>query len=179
MTGRLQKRVDREADPLPVYGEGSVDYSVRLCRLTDDFMRDYPLSRYPELLNSPGNTFIYLCLDISRQYSICIPFRSDIRHGDAYVFRKSRRAGHTRSGLDYTKIVLARNGRYLKREGVSVDRDEYREALKKLPGILDEVQRYVDGYIGHVTGIAPLHAREFERRYRYSTLPYFHDIMGI
>ena len=156
-----------------------MDYSVRLCRLTDDFMRDYPLSRYPELLNSPGNTFIYLCLDTSRQYSICIPFRSNIRHDDAYMFRKSLRSRRTKSGLDYTKIVLVNDGKYLNSEDIYVDQDEYEEVRSNLPRIVDEAVGYVDGYIGHITGISPLYAREFERRYRYSTLPYFHDIMGI
>ncbi len=39
-------------------------------------------------------------------------------------------------------------------------------------------------FIGHkkvflFTGTAPIHPRAFARKYQYSTLSYFHDIMGI
>ncbi len=60
-----------------------------------------------------------------------------------------------------------------------VDQDEYTETLKNIKRIVGEAVDYVDTYINHVTGKRPLHLREYQRKYQYSTLPYFHDIMGI
>lgn len=42
-----------------------------------------------------------------------------------------------------------------------------------------EANDYVDTCINHVNGTAPIHPRAFSRKYQYSTLPYFHNIMGI
>ena len=38
---------------------------------------------------------------------------------------------------------------------------------------------YVNDYVAHINGRQPLHPLEYEKRYQYSTLPYFHDILGI
>ena len=42
-----------------------------------------------------------------------------------------------------------------------------------------EALDYLEDYIHHVDGSRPLHPREYMRRYQYSTLPYFHDVMKI
>ena len=168
-----------EADPFFFSENDEMDYSADLYKLTYDFVRDYPPAQYPELLYKLERPFTCLLIDTHKDYFICIPFRSNIRHDDAYMFRKSLRSRRTKSGLDYTKIVLVNDGKYLNSEDIYVDQDEYEEVRSNLPRIVDEAVGYVDGYIGHITGISPLYAREFERRYRYSTLPYFHDIMGI
>lgn len=60
-----------------------------------------------------------------------------------------------------------------------VDQDEYTEMMKNLPTIVQEANDYVDTYINHINGTTPLHPRGFSRKYQYSTLPYFHDIMEI
>ena len=57
--------------------------------------------------------------------------------------------------------------------------DVYPEMMRNLPTIVREATDYVDTYINHVNGTAPIHPRAFARKYQYSTLPYFHDIMGI
>ena len=46
-------------------------------------------------------------------------------------------------------------------------------AIKK--GILE----YLDEYIHHVNGTNDLHPREFMRKYRYTSLKYFHSELGI
>ncbi len=84
------------------------------------------------------------------------------------MFRKSQRSRRTKSGL-------VNDGKYLNSEDIYIDRDEYEEVRSNLPRIVDEAV----GCVGHVTLTAPLYVREFDRRYRYSTLPYFHEIMGI
>ena len=60
-----------------------------------------------------------------------------------------------------------------------VDADEYSEMMVNLPRIAKEALTYVDTYIAHTTGIAKLHAKQYNRLYGYSTLKYFHDVMGI
>ena len=60
-----------------------------------------------------------------------------------------------------------------------VDQDEYNEMMTNLPQIVKEAVSYVDAYIAHINGTAPLHPKQFARIYGYSTLVYFHDIMGI
>ena len=57
--------------------------------------------------------------------------------------------------------------------------DEYVEMIKNLPAIVHDVIDYVDTYIRHINGTTPIHPKEFARKYQYSTLPYFHDLMGI
>ena len=70
------------------------------------------------------------------------------------------------SYLDYTTTAI-------------VDGDEYKEAITNLDKIARAATKYVDDYIAHVKGEKVLHPREYDRKYRFSTLPYFHDIIGI
>lgn len=45
--------------------------------------------------------------------------------------------------------------------------------------IVSSAVEYIDTYIKHMTGLAILHRREFERRYTFSTLKYFHNELGV
>ena len=42
-----------------------------------------------------------------------------------------------------------------------------------------EALEFVEEYVEHVKGIKLLHIREFDRRYRFSPLKYFHKELGI
>lgn len=85
----------------------------------------------------------------------------------------------SRSGLDYSKIVLIKDNKYFSSLQATVDQDEYNELRNHLPKIVNQVHAYVDTYMNHVTGIDLLHPKEYDRKYRHSTLVYFHDILGI
>lgn len=85
----------------------------------------------------------------------------------------------SKSGLDYTKIVLIKDEKYFDDKKAIVDQDEYNEVQIHLGEIVEEAVNYVNGYIAHVEKIEEMHPREFERKYKYSTLPYFHDILKI
>ena len=156
-----------------------MDYSADLYKLTHDFIEDYPLSRYPELLCKLERPFSCLLVDIHLDYYICIPYRSSINHNDAFLFQGTERSKRSKSGLDYTKIILVKDVRYLDGNNVIVDRDEYRETMENLSDIVVGAVTYVDDYIAHITGVRKMHPRIFHKKYRYSTIPYFHDIMGI
>ena len=56
---------------------------------------------------------------------------------------------------------------------------EYNEAMINMPKIVNDVIKYIDKYIRHVKGDILLKEKEFERNYKFSTLPYFHDVLGI
>mgnify|MGYP006926051535 FL=1 len=156
-----------------------MECSVKIYQLSAEFMRDYPTLKYPELMCKWGRPYSCLMIEAVFDYRICIPYRSSIHHKNAYLFTGTERSRRMRSGLDYTKIVLIRKESYLDPTKVVVDQDEYTETVRNIRRIAEEAVRYLEGYIQHVNGTKPLHPREYARRYQYSTLPYFHDIMGL
>lgn len=42
-----------------------------------------------------------------------------------------------------------------------------------------QVVKYIDGYVKAVSDFENADKKSFERKYKYSTLKYFHDILGI
>ncbi|MBP3678381.1 MAG: hypothetical protein J6I97_08565, partial [Agathobacter sp.] len=112
-------------------------------------------------------------------YFIAVPYRSEIAHKYAFHFKKSKRSRQHKSGLDYTKIVILDKTEYLDIKDAIIDRDEYNETMINLERIKEEALVFVEDYINHVNGTEKLHELEFERRYKYSTLKYFHKEMGL
>lgn len=157
-----------------------MDFESDLYLLSAKFIQDYSASTYPELMHKQGRPYTCLLIDSHDDYFICVPFRSDIRHNNAFMFRGTKRSQTKNSGLDYSKIVLIKDSDYIDSSTKAVvDQDEYGQMKQNLSTIAQEATDYVDTYIGHINGSAPLHPRAFSRRYRFSTLPYFHDIMGL
>lgn len=153
------------------------DYEVRL--LSTDFTAKYPAAQYPEIMVKHERPYTCLLIESKDGYLICVPFRSNITHGNAYMFRNSARSRQSHSGLDYSKIVLLTDFTFLDTVPAIVDQDEYNEMAQNLGTIVTEVSAYIDSYIAHLNGSAPLHPREFSRRYQFSTLSYFHNILGL
>lgn len=153
------------------------DYDIYL--LSQKFMNDYPLSKYPELMYKFGRPYNCLLIDTHYDYFICVPYRSYINHKNAFMFKGTQRSKRTKSGLDYSKLVLIKDNEYLDNKKAIVDKDEFNETIKHLARIVKEVNEYIDTYVSHVHGTKTLHPREYKRRYRFSTLPYFHDILKI
>jgi hypothetical protein len=157
-----------------------MEYEADVYLLSSKFISDYPADLYPELMHKKGRPYVCLLIDTHSGYFICVPFRSSICHKNAFMFVGSKRSQNTKSGLDYSKAVLVSNTEYLDSSTKAiVDPDEYTEMMRNLPKITKEAINYVDTYINHINGSAIIHAREFARNYQFSTLPYFHDIMGI
>lgn len=165
--------------PFFTMGGRQVDFVADVYQLTQDFMDAYPVEQYPELMHKLGRPYNCLLVDTHYDYYICIPFRSQINHKNAFLFHGTQRSMRSKSGLDYTKIILINKNSYIDNRKVVVDQDEYKEVQKSLARIVKEATTYIEDYIGHVTGTAPMHFRQFARKYQYSTLPYFHDIMNI
>ena len=110
---------------------------------------------------------------------ICIPYRSEITHSFAYLFKKSIRSKKHKSGLDYTKILIVNKTEYLDHKDALIDKDEFNETIKNLDKIKKDALEYVENYISHMKGIKPMHPAEFKRKYGFSTLQYFHKELGL
>ena len=153
------------------------DVDVRL--LSQQFVDDYPSSLYPEFMHKHARPYACLLIDTHEDYIISIPFRSSIHHNHAFLFSGTQRSKSTRSGLDYTKLVLIQKLEYIDNSAALVDNDEYKETRTNIVKIVNQLSKYIDDYVNHMKGTQLLHPREFSRRYRYPTLKYFHDILGI
>lgn len=91
-------------------------------------------------------------LECFEDFYVCIPFRSNIQHGYAYKFKDSARAKQVSSGLDYSKILIIKDSKYIADGTTIVDKDEYNEAMKNMSRITEEVVEYIQEYINHITG---------------------------
>lgn len=156
----------------------SDNFKYQILQLTDLFYDKYPNPPYIEILKKKQRA--YNCLLIhTREYFICLPYRSEVTHSYAYHFTSTIRSRTNKSGLDYTKIVIIQNHDYFSGNHAIVDNDEYRETVMNINRIIREASCFVNDYIGHIKGTNLLHSREFSRRYQYSPLKYFHDVLDI
>ncbi|MCM1135232.1 MAG: hypothetical protein NC400_06605 [Clostridium sp.] len=154
------------------------DFQVR--NLARQFYEDYPAQSYKELLRKSGRPYNCLLIQSHYGYFICIPYRSHINHKYAYKFRESVRSQKSKSGLDYSKIVIVSNGKYIGSESAVVDKDEFKETRNHIEYIKNDCQKYIDDYVSCMTGKSPGYdKKEFLRKYQYSTLKYFHRELGI
>lgn len=156
-----------------------MEYDVEIRKLSPQFMAAYPAAQYPELMHKDARPYTCLLIDTHADYLICLPFRSDISHKNAYLFQGTARSQKTPSGIDYSKAVIIKDPTYLDTAQAMVDNDEHTETMTNIRKIVSDAVAYVDGYMNHVNGTKRLHAREYQRKYGYSSLPYFHDIMGL
>lgn len=152
--------------------------AFRILRLTDEFYKTYPKSQYPEILEKRGRP--YTCMVFrTKDYTVCVPYRTEISHPYAYHFRKSIRSRQNRSGLDYTKMVIVKKENYLDRVQAVIDDDEYTETIENIGKIQKEAEAFLNDYLKHMMGERRLHPAEYRRRYQYSPLRYFHEELGL
>lgn len=157
-----------------------MEFLSQVYLLSSQFNQDYPASEYPEIMHKSARPYTCLLIDSHEGYFICVPFRSSITHQNAYLFTGTARSKQSKSGLDYSKIVIIQNSDYIDSKNAAVvDQDEYNEMMANLPRIVSEATSYLEKYIAHVNGTEPIHPRQFARQYGFTTLVYFHDILGI
>ena len=157
-----------------------IDFSSQIYLLSSKFINDYPLTTYPELMYKAGRPYTCLLIETHEDYFLCVPFRSSINHNNAYHFKGTKRSRRSKSGLDYSKTVVIRDSDYIDSTNAAVvDNDEYNEMMKNLSKIVKEVNDYVNGYINHKNGSNVLHTRDYQRKYGFSTLPYFDKILKV
>lgn len=156
-----------------------IDFDYQVMHLSADFYNNYPADQYIEILDKDNRAYNCLLIDTNSDYFICVPYRSEIRHNNAYKFSGTNRSCRHRSGLDYSKIIIVKNENYLSDSVALIDNDEYNETVVNIRQIVEESTKYVNDYILHLNGTQVLHNREFCRRYQFSTLKYFHQELGI
>lgn len=151
----------------------------QILRLSEKFYRDYPNPPYKEILKKKARGYNCLLFQTHYEYFICIPYRTEIQHRYAYKFKNSYRSQKHNSGLDYSKMVIIKDADYLDDKKTLIDRDEYKETMINLGKIKKDALKFLEEYINHMQGQKLLHTKEFTRRYQYSSLQYFHSILGI
>ena len=155
-----------------------MEYEYQLYYLSSQFYQAYPQNLFPEIEYKSTRAYACMLIDTHDGYFICVPFRSNIRHKNAFRFKHSIRSQKNASGLDYSKIAIISNDDYLdSSKAVYIDGDEYKEFITNANHIAKAAVKYVDDYILHVTAVKPLDEKEYTRKYGFSTLPYFHDIL--
>ena len=153
------------------------DYQI--LKLTDDFYNTYPNPPYIEILKKKQRAYNCILFQTHYGYFICVPYRTEISHKYAYHFKNSARSIMHKSGLDYTKIVLITDTRFIDTQDALIDKDEYNETMVNLEKIKAETLAFVEEYVSHIKGEQLLHPKEFKRRYLFSPLKYFHAEMGV
>lgn len=155
-------------------------YDYQVLNLNAQFYLDYPKQKYSEIIRKQTRPYNCLLIQSNYGYFICIPFRSNINHKYAYKFKNSMRSKLSNSGLDYSKIVIITNSKYLCSSNAVVDQDEYNETRDNIEYIKNDAQRYINDYVDHILGKSNKYdEKEFQRIYQYSTLQYFHKELNI
>ncbi len=88
-------------------------FDYQILNLTDNFYHDYPNPPYKEILKKNDRPYNCLLLQSHYGYFICIPYRSNIQHKFAFKFKNSERSKKTKSGLDYSKMVIIKDKEYI------------------------------------------------------------------
>lgn len=153
------------------------DYQI--LKLTPVFYEKYLKPSHTEILQKNSRAYNCLLFQTHYDYFIAVPYRSEITHKYAYHFKYSKRSREHKSGLDYTKIVILDKTEYLDNKDAIIDKDEYNETIRSFETIKEQVLVYVEDYISHIKGENLLEEKEFQRRYRFSTLKYFHKELGL
>ncbi len=155
-----------------------MDFDFDIYCVSRKFMETYPNTKFPELMCKEVRPYACLLIDTHTDYLICVPYRSQINHRNAFMFTRSKRSRTKKSGLDYSKVVLIKEPNFLG-DKTMVDNDEYKETIINLPKIVAEVTKYINGYIQAITEAIPIDKVQFDRKYKFTTLKYFHDILNI
>lgn len=142
--------------------------------LTQEFYKEYDSKNYPEIEHKAERPYMVFLVKIEDN-TYAIPFRTNVKHNYCYKFKKSSRDTNCSTGLDYSKVVIVNKEKYIG-EAATIDNKEYIELNSKYYFIIKQFKGYVEGYIRFVNG----KANEFEaKKYKYSTLQYFHKELNL
>lgn len=146
----------------------------KLNYLTEDFYNKYNSDSYPEIENKVNRPYMVMLIQIEGN-TFAIPFRTNIKHNNCYKFENSSRPTESVTGLDYSKAVVVNDKRYI---GVParINDMEYTELDTNYHIIIKRFTTFVKGYIKYANGTL----NEFQaKKYKYTTLKYFHNELGI
>lgn len=146
----------------------------KLKYLTKDFFNDYPSALYPEIEQKDNRPYIVILIEIEDNY-FALPLRTNVKHNNCYKFKNSSRATISSTGVDYSKAVIVNDEKYIGSEA-KIDKKEYIEIENNINTIIKRFEKYVKNYY---TFIKYPENERLAKQYRYSTLQYFHDKLGI
>lgn len=150
----------------------------QIYQLSKQFYDDYPQNRFPEIEQKQDRPYTILILKITDGIKIGVPFRSHIAHQNAYHFQTSKRSEISRSGLDFSKMIILDELKYIG-ETTQIDRDEFTEYKKNVATIQQAATKYLIEYCNHHKGVKKLGKNKYKNAYKYTTLQYFHRELGI
>ena len=140
----------------------------------EDFFEKYDSKHFPEIEHKLNRPYLVLVLKVENN-TYAIPFRTNVSHKACYRFKNSSRDTHSFTGLDYSKAVVVNDDRYIG-TAAFIDEKEFLELNRKYYFIIKQFSAYVSGYKKYVAG----ELDDFSsKKYRYSTLQYFHSEIGI
>ena len=155
------------------------EFDYQVLHLTDVFYKEYTNPPYIEILKKEKRSYNCLLIQSHYDYFICIPYRTEVNHNYAYKFKRSKRSKKHKSGLDYTKIVIIADSKFIESTTAEIDQDEYNETRDNINRIVQEATDFVDDYVELMNGKEIISSEEFKRRYQFSSLKYFHNELGI
>lgn len=154
--------------------ERAMNKKYELKYLTEDFFNNYPTDEYPEIEHKPQRPYMVLLVTIADN-TFAIPFRTNIKHNNGYKFKNSSRDTNSDTGLDYTKAVIVNDPSYIGKAAY-IDDKEYLELNNKYYFIIKQFTVYVNDYYAYVAGKLD---ENKAKKYKYSTLRYFHRELHI
>ena len=142
---------------------------MQICKLSDDFYCDFPLSKYPELMSKTGRPYLILIAVVEGK-TYGIPFRSNCHHRYAYKFHSSNRKTDSFTCLDFSKSVRILKNSYIG-EPATIDSEEYRDLLDKEHFVINRFKHFLAFYAKVMKN--PEKYPDDYRRLKYSSLNYF------
>ena len=147
---------------------------LKISYLTEKFYKFYNFESYPEVLQNEDRPYIVWLIKIEKN-TFGIPFRTNIGHKNCYKFKKSKRETQKSTGLDFSKAVILNNEAYIGADA-NIDNYEYSELDSKKDHIFKRFEKYVKNYIKYIKNNNKM---LLDWKYKYSTLMYFHDELGL
>ena len=146
----------------------------KLNYLTAEFYSDYNFEDYPEIENKSNRPYMVMLIQIENN-TFAIPFRTNVKHGNCYKFENSSRHTESVTGLDYSKAVVVNDSKYIGATA-RINDMEYTELDANYHIIIKRFTTFLKGYIKFASGSL----NEFQaKKYKYTTLKYFHSEHGI
>lgn len=155
----------------------NIEYLFEIKKLSHYFFSQHPISKYPEIECDEMRPYNVAVFSTHDDYFVCAPFRFNIKHNNAYLFKHSKRSTKSASRIDYSKTIIIRDPLFIG-ENIIIDNDEYKEFIINVDKIQKELNKYINDFILHHKQEVILHYREYDRKYRYTTLQYFKEFLG-
>lgn len=130
------------------------------------------LKQYEQVLKKKDRGYGLVFIE-TQQHIFAIPLRSNLNHPNGFKTILDRRTGQW-NGLDYTKALVVQETDLNREAFKPRDTTEYEKIKKRKEKIQTDFLSYLAEYIEAVRSQNPLH-----RKFRFTTLQYFHKELGL